>query len=84
MSTKRLPGQSLSRRRFFKMAGGATVAAAGMGVLPNPFKKLLSPVGISEAQAQTTFRTRTCSMAAPTAGSACRSRRRSSPSRWAW
>ena len=53
MSTKRLPGQSLSRRRFFKMAGGATVAAAGMGVLPNPFKKLLSPVGISEAQAQT-------------------------------
>jgi hypothetical protein len=54
MSTKRLPaGQSLSRRRFFKVASGATVAAAGMGVLPNPFKKLLSPVGISEAQAQT-------------------------------
>jgi FtsP/CotA-like multicopper oxidase with cupredoxin domain len=54
MSTKRLPpGPSfLSRRRFFKLAGGATVAAAGMGVLPNPFKKLLSPVGISEAVAQ--------------------------------
>lgn len=52
MNTKRLPGQSLSRRRFFKLAGGATVAAAGMGVLPNPFKKLLSPVGISEAHAQ--------------------------------
>lgn len=53
MTTKRLPGQSLSRRRFFKLAGGATVAAAGMGVLPNPFKRLLSPVGLSEAQAQT-------------------------------
>ena len=49
--TKRSPGNSLSRRRFFKMAGGATVAAAGMGVLPNPFKKLLSPIGISEAHA---------------------------------
>jgi FtsP/CotA-like multicopper oxidase with cupredoxin domain len=52
MSTKRLPaGQSLSRRRFFKMASGATVAAAGMGVLPNPFKKLLTPFGVSEAHA---------------------------------
>jgi len=50
--TKRSPGNSLSRRRFFKMAGGATVAAAGMGVLPNPFKKLLGPVGVSEAHAQ--------------------------------
>lgn len=53
MSTKPLPTDSLSRRRFFKLAGGATVAAAGMGVLPNPFSKLLSPIGISEAQAQT-------------------------------
>lgn len=52
--TKRSPDQSsLSRRRFFKMAGGATVAAAGMGILPLPFKKLLGPVGISEARAQT-------------------------------
>ena len=52
MTTKRSPGKALSRRRFFKLAGGATVAAAGMGVLPLPFKKLLSPVGMSEAQAQ--------------------------------
>ena len=53
MSTKRLPGpSSFNRRRFFKLAGGATVAAAGMGVLPNPLKKLLSPIGISEARAQ--------------------------------
>jgi hypothetical protein len=52
--TKRLPpDQSLSRRRFFKLAGGATVAAAGMGVLPLPFGKLLRPVGMSEAQALT-------------------------------
>lgn len=52
--TKRSPDQSsLSRRHFFKLAGGATVAAAGMGILPLPFKKLLGPVGISEARAQT-------------------------------
>jgi hypothetical protein len=49
--SKRLPGQ-LSRRRFFKLAGGATIAAAGMGMLPAPFKKLLGPVAMSEAQAQ--------------------------------
>lgn len=52
MSTKRLPGQSLSRRRLFKLAGGATIAAAGMGVLPNPFKKMLTPFGITDAMAQ--------------------------------
>jgi FtsP/CotA-like multicopper oxidase with cupredoxin domain len=53
--TKRSPDQSLSRRRFFKMAGGATVAAAGMGILPLPFKTLLGPVGISEVFAQTGY-----------------------------
>jgi len=53
--TKRSPDQSLSRRRFFKMAGGATVAAAGMGILPLPFKTLLGPVGISEVFAQTAY-----------------------------
>ena len=53
MSTKRSPGQALSRRRFVKMAGGATVAAAGMGVLP--FKKLLGPFAMSEAEAQTAY-----------------------------
>ena len=52
MTTKRSTGQALSRRRFFKLASSATVAAAGMGVLPNPFKKLLGPVAVSEAQAQ--------------------------------
>jgi FtsP/CotA-like multicopper oxidase with cupredoxin domain len=47
--TKRSPGEALSRRRFFKMAGGATVAAAGMGVLP--FGKLLGPFAMTEAHA---------------------------------
>jgi FtsP/CotA-like multicopper oxidase with cupredoxin domain len=51
--TKRSPGKPLGRRRFFKLAGGATVAAVGMGALP--FKQLLGPVGMSEAQAQTTY-----------------------------
>lgn len=54
MNTKRLPSQSLSRRRFFKLAGGATFVAAGLGVLPNPFKKLLEPIGISSALAAVT------------------------------
>lgn len=53
--TKRSSDQSLSRRRFVKTFGGATIAAAGMGVLPLPFKKLLGPVGISEAHAQTAY-----------------------------
>lgn len=53
--TKRSPDQTLSRRRVIKMFGGATVAAAGMGLLPMPFKKLLGPVGISQAQAQTAY-----------------------------
>lgn len=53
--TKRSPDQSLSRRRVIKMFGGATAAAAGMGILPLPFRKLLGPVGISEAQAQTAY-----------------------------
>jgi FtsP/CotA-like multicopper oxidase with cupredoxin domain len=51
--TKRSPDQALSRRRFFTMAGKATVAAAGMGALPVPFGKLLAPVGLSQALAQT-------------------------------
>ncbi|MBK7615903.1 MAG: multicopper oxidase domain-containing protein [Vitreoscilla sp.] len=42
---------SPSRRRFVRMAGQAAAAAAGLGLLP--FKKLLGPVGMSEAQAQT-------------------------------
>jgi len=55
MSIQRLAGQSLSRRGLFKLAGGATVAAAGLGVLPNPFGKLLVPFGVSEVLAQTTL-----------------------------
>ena len=51
MSIKRTPGKALSRRRFFKMTGGATFAAAGLGLLP--FKKLLGPLAMSDAQAQT-------------------------------
>jgi len=49
--TKRSLGQSLSRRRFLRAIGGSTVAAAGMGMLP--FRKLLGPVAMSEANAQT-------------------------------
>ena len=45
--TKRLPHKSLSRRDFVKMAGGAMGAAAGMGLVPSPFRKLLQPVGIA-------------------------------------
>jgi FtsP/CotA-like multicopper oxidase with cupredoxin domain len=48
--TKRLPEKSLSRRGFFKMAGGAVATAAGMGILPTPFKKLMGPVGLADAQ----------------------------------
>jgi hypothetical protein len=53
MSNKRFQGQSLSRRGLLRWAGGAGVAAAGMGVLPNPFNRLLTPFGISEANALT-------------------------------
>lgn len=51
MSTKRTPDSLLSRRRFFRLAGGTAVAAAGSGVLP--FGKWLGPVAMSEASAQT-------------------------------
>ncbi len=51
--TKRSPEKALSRRHFFRMAGGAVGAAAGMGMLPIPFNKYLRPIGISDAQAQT-------------------------------
>jgi len=51
--SKKAPRKSPSRRRFFQVAGRATVAAAGMGMLPLPFKKLLGPVAISDASAQT-------------------------------
>jgi FtsP/CotA-like multicopper oxidase with cupredoxin domain len=47
---KRLPTQSISRRSFVKMAGGTLAAAAGMGILPTPFKKMLGPVGVAHAQ----------------------------------
>ncbi|MGZ5392981.1 MAG: multicopper oxidase domain-containing protein [Mycobacterium sp.] len=48
--TKRSQDKSLSRRGFFRMAGGAVAAAAGMGLVPAPFKKRLGPVGLAEAQ----------------------------------
>jgi FtsP/CotA-like multicopper oxidase with cupredoxin domain len=48
--TKRSSDKSLSRRGFFKRAGGAVGAAAGMGLLPSPFKRFLVPVGLAEAQ----------------------------------
>lgn len=46
---KRSPTQSISRRSFVKMAGGSLAAAAGMGILPTPFKKMLGPVGTAHA-----------------------------------
>ena len=66
--TTRSPTKTLSRRRFFKMAGGAVAAAAGMGILPTPFKKMLDPVGL--VQAADRLSGPNCSMPAPTAGSA--------------
>ena len=53
MTKRSSSDKSLSRRRFVKMAGGTAAAAIGMGLLPLPFKKLLGPIGMSEAQAQT-------------------------------
>jgi FtsP/CotA-like multicopper oxidase with cupredoxin domain len=47
---KRIQGPVTSRRQFFKLTGGATLAAAGMGLLP--FKKLLGPAAMSEARAE--------------------------------
>ena len=49
MSNKRTPGKAVSRRYFFKLTGGATFAAAGLGLLP--FKKLLGPAAMSDASA---------------------------------
>lgn len=46
-SSKRVP----SRRQFLRLAGGAALAASGMGLTPPAFKKLLGPFGISEALA---------------------------------
>ncbi len=48
--TKRSPGKALSRRHFFRLTGGGAVVAAGAGLLP--FKKLLGPLAMSEAEAQ--------------------------------
>ncbi len=53
MTNRSSSDQSFSRRRFVKMAGGTAVTAVGMGLLPLPFKKMLTPFGMSEAQAQT-------------------------------
>lgn len=53
--TKCSAGQSCNRRRFFRMAGGATIAMAGMGLAPPPLQKLLGPVGMVDAQAQTSY-----------------------------
>jgi FtsP/CotA-like multicopper oxidase with cupredoxin domain len=50
--SKRSTANALGRRRFMTMAGKAAVAATGMGVLPVPLKKLMGPLGVSEAQAQ--------------------------------
>jgi hypothetical protein len=50
--TKRIDDKALSRRHFFKLTGGATLAAAGMGLLP--FRKLLGPMAMSSAEAAVT------------------------------
>lgn len=48
--SKPINATSPGRRRFVRMASQAAAAAAGLGLLP--FKKLLGPVAMSEAQAQ--------------------------------
>ena len=48
--TKRSKGKAISRRHFFKLTGGSTLVAAGMGLLP--FKNLLGPLAMSDANAQ--------------------------------
>ena len=53
MSNERKPGKAIDRRHFFKLTGGATFAAAGLGLLP--FKKLLGPAAMSDAMAQTVY-----------------------------
>jgi FtsP/CotA-like multicopper oxidase with cupredoxin domain len=47
--------KSFSRRRFAKLFAGTGVAMAGLGWLPAPFKKMLGPVGLSEAYAQSAY-----------------------------
>ncbi|MFO1467945.1 MAG: multicopper oxidase domain-containing protein [Steroidobacteraceae bacterium] len=47
---KRSQGKTVSRRHFFKLTGGSTLFAAGMGLLP--FKNLLGPLSMAEANAQ--------------------------------
>jgi len=50
--SKRSDDKAVSRRHFFKLTSGATLAAAGMGLLP--FKRLLGPLAMSDAMAQVT------------------------------
>jgi hypothetical protein len=52
--SKRSNDNSLSRRSFVRLAGQATAAVVGMGILPMPFKRLMGPLGVSEAQAAVT------------------------------
>jgi FtsP/CotA-like multicopper oxidase with cupredoxin domain len=53
MSKRSSSVQSPGRRRFVNAVGAAGVAAVGMGLVPPPFRKLLGPVAMSEALAQT-------------------------------
>lgn len=55
MSKRSSAGKFISRRRFVRIASGAGLALAGMGVVPPPLKKLLGPVAMREAAAQTAF-----------------------------
>jgi hypothetical protein len=48
MSNKHSPGKAISRRHFFRMTGGVTFAAAGLGLLP--FSRLLGPVAMQDAE----------------------------------
>jgi FtsP/CotA-like multicopper oxidase with cupredoxin domain len=50
---KRSRSQGLSRRQLLKWTGGATFAAAGAGLLP--FDRLLGPLAMPDALAQTTY-----------------------------
>jgi hypothetical protein len=53
MSNKRSPGKALSRRQMLKLTGGATFALTGLGLLP--FNKLLGPLAMQGAEAQSAF-----------------------------
>ena len=66
--TKPISPSHVSRRGFLKVAGGAALAAAGVGLLPQVFNKTLSPASVVEAAGVIQI----CTSPARTAGFTCR------------